>query len=241
MTELPPPILETPPTESTPPVPWSFRDTWIGFGIFILCLIGVGLLPALFPEDSWMTTVWVLAYQPLQFTPILILLIMRGATWANVGFQKAQPNVMAIGCGVLVLLFGLNAVNNLVMFALGVEIQAEQFSNLLASLEQPAALLITGILFAPLLEETIFRGFLFNGLRQKWGWVTAALVSSTIFAAGHLSIAAFIPTFALGFLFAYLYQKSNSIWPGIILHTLINSVSLCALLTLVQSGIPLEF
>jgi uncharacterized protein len=235
-----PTIPENLPPEK-PPVPWTFRDTWIGLASFIVFMVGVGLSPMLLPDQGLVRTVWVLIYQPLQFIPILVMLRLRGATWANVGFQKAKPNVMALGCGLIIILLGVNLVNNLVMLALGVEVQAEQFSNLLASLDQPAALLITGILFAPLFEETIFRGFLFNGLRQKWGWVTAALVSSAIFAAGHLSIAAFIPTFALGFLFAYLFQKSNSIWPGIILHTLINSVSLCALLTVMQSGIPIGF
>jgi uncharacterized protein len=237
-TETPPIVPENLPPENHP-VPWTFRDTWIGLASFIVFMVGVGLSPLLLPDQGLIRTVWVLIYQPLQFIPILVMLRLRGATWANVGFQKAKPNVMALGCGLIIILLGVNLVNNLIMLALGVEVQAEQFSNLMASLDQPAALLITGILFAPLLEETIFRGFLFNGLRQKWGWAAAALVSSAIFATGHLSIAAFIPTFALGFLFAYLFQKSNSIWPGIILHTLINSVSLCALLTVMQSGIPL--
>lgn len=223
------------------PLPWSLRDTILGFALFLAFMVGFSLLPALLPDEGWALTVYVLVYQPVQFIPILILLRLRRATWTDLGLRKASPNVMALGCGLVILLFVVNAVNNLVMFALGVDVQAEQFSNLLASLDQPVALLIAGILFAPLFEEMIFRGFLFAGLRQRLGWVNAALVSSAIFAAGHLSIAAFIPTFALGFLFTYLYQKSNSLWPGIILHTLINSVSLCALLVIVQSGIPISF
>lgn len=233
-------VLESLPPEN-PPLPWSLLDTWIGFALFVLCMVGIGLLSILLPQEGWIDTVYLLTYQTLQFIPILVLLRLRRATWADLGFRKARPNVMALGCGLIILLLGLNLVNNLIWLALGVEVQAEQFSGLLASLEQPALLLIVGILFAPLFEETIFRGFLFGGLRHKWGWTKAALVSSAIFGVSHLSIAAFIPTFALGFLFSYLYQKSNSIWPGIILHTLINSTSLCALMALMQSGIPLPF
>lgn len=221
------------------PVAWSFRDTIIGFAIFFLCALGFGLTPLLLPEESWVMSVYLLVYQPLQFIPILVLLRLRGGTWADLGLRKAQPNVLALGCGFLIILLFVNMVNNLIMFALGVEVQAQQFSDILGSLDRPMFLLITGILFAPLFEEMIFRGFLFGGLRQNLGWVKAALISSAIFGASHLSLAAFIPTFAIGFLFSYLYQRSNSIWPGIILHTLLNSFSLCTLTLMVQSGIPL--
>lgn len=227
--------------ENNHPLPWSLRDTWIGFALFLAFMVGFSLLLLLLPQEGWALTVYVLVYQPVQFIPILILLRIRRAAWTDLGLRKASPNVMALGCGLVVLLLAVNAINNLVMFSLGVDVQAEQFSDLLASLDQPAVMLITGILFAPLFEEMTFRGFLFAGLRQKLGWVNAALISSGIFAVSHLSVAAFIPTFALGFLFTYLYQKSNSLWPGIILHTLINSVSLCALLVIVQSGIPISF
>lgn len=229
------------PDPESPIVPWTLRDTWIGFALFFLVYAGTGILAAVLVEWEWVMPVYLLVYQPLQFIPILLFLLYRRAAPADLGLRKARPNVMAIGCGLLVILLGINVINNLIMMALDVDVQAMQFSDLLASLDQPAILLVTGILFAPLVEESIFRGFLFGGLRHKWGWMKAALVSSAIFGAIHMSIAAFIPTFCLGFLFAYLYQKSNSIWPGIILHTLINSVSLCALLTLVQSGVPMGF
>ncbi|MEW5939048.1 MAG: type II CAAX endopeptidase family protein [Chloroflexota bacterium] len=222
------------PNPESPAVPWSIRDTAIGFGLFLLCAVGFGYVLSLLPENGWALSAYILLYQPLQFIPILVILRLRGATWADVGFQKGRPNVLALGCGLVLLALGVNVVNNLIMFALGVEVQAQEFGNALDQLDYPALFLVVGILFAPLLEETIFRGFLFGGLRHRLGWAKAALVSSAIFGAMHLSIAAFIPTFTLGFLFSYLYQRSNSLWPGVILHTLINSVSLCALFTIVQ-------
>jgi len=232
---LNPETIFTPNSES-PAVPWSILDTAIGFGLFVLFMVGIGLAPLLLPDQGWVMSAYILTYQPLQFIPILIVLLLRGATWSDVGFRKATPNVLALGCGFLILSLGVNLVNNLVMLLLKVEVQAQQFSGIMGALDQPAFLLVAGILFAPLFEEIIFRGFLFGGLRKRMGWVNAAVLSSAIFAAGHLSIAAFIPTFTLGFLFAYLYQRSNSIWPGIIMHTLVNSVGLCALYVVTQYG-----
>jgi len=81
---------------------------------------------------------------------------------------------------------------------------------------------------APLVEEIFFRGFLFQGLRQKYGWLSAIPLSSAIFGAAHLDPVSLIPTFILGCVLAYMYHRSNSLWPGIIFHTMINSFNLCA-------------
>lgn len=230
-----------PPKSESPSVPWTFRDTWIGFGLFVICMFGIGLLPFLFADTGWMMSAYVLTYQPIQAIPVLVVFLLRGATWADVGFRKAQPNVLAIGCGLTIGTFFINFFNNLIMWALHVEVQAQEFFGIIEKLEQPAFLLFTGIVLAPIIEETVMRGFLFAGLRQRLGWVKAALISSALFGALHLSIAAFIPTTTLGLLFCYLYQRSNSIWPGIILHTLINSFGLCGAYLLTQVGDPSMF
>jgi len=218
----------------TPPLPWTFLDTWIGLGLFLLVYIGTGVLVLHLPEEDWILTTYLLVYQPLQFLPILAYMLYRRASLADLGFRRGQPNVLALGCGLFVVVYGVSMVNNLAWALLGVDVQAQDFASLMSSLDQPAILLVTGSLFAPLFEEAIIRGYLFAGLRQKWGWLTAALVSSAIFGVIHLSISAFIPTFLMGFLFCYLYHRSNSLWPGIILHTLVNSFSLCTLLAVVK-------
>ena len=82
------------------------------------------------------------------------------------------------------------------------------------------------MLVGPVAEETFFRGFVFAGLRSRYDWRVAAAISAALFAAAHLQLTFFIPAFALGFLFAYLYQRSNSIWPGLIFHMLLNGIAL---------------
>lgn len=221
-------------TSESPTVPWSFRDTWIGFGLFVICMFGMGAIPLLFKDAGWLMSFYILSYQPIQAIPVFAILLLRRATWTDLGFRNAQPNVFGLGCGLLIFVYTINFMNGLIMWALDVESQAEQFTGFLTELEHPALLLFTGIVLAPLIEETVMRGFLFGGLRHRLGWLKAALISSAIFGALHLSLAAFIPTFTLGFLFCYLYQRSNSVWPGIILHTLINGMGLCGAYILSQ-------
>ena len=54
-------------------------------------------------------------------------------------------------------------------------------------------------------------------------------MSSALFAAAHLEVTFFVPAFILGYLFAYLYQRSNSIWPGMIIHALVNALAMAIL------------
>jgi len=73
-----------------------------------------------------------------------------------------------------------------------------------------------------------FRGFLFAGLMKKHGFLVSGFISSLVFAAVHIQIKTLFPIFISGFFMAYLFKKSDSIWPPLILHALINGVSMLA-------------
>jgi membrane protease YdiL (CAAX protease family) len=81
-------------------------------------------------------------------------------------------------------------------------------------------------------EEIIFRGFLLHYLVFWFGsslaeTAAAAVVSSAIFAwlHGYQGAAAMVKIFALALLFAALFVLTRSLWPVIILHTLIDMLS----------------
>lgn len=86
------------------------------------------------------------------------------------------------------------------------------------------------------IEEIIFRGFLFK-MMEKDNLKSAIIVSSLTFGIGHivnlLNGAELIPTLmqicyavSLGYLFVTIFYKSKSLWPCIITHALINSLSI---------------
>lgn len=89
---------------------------------------------------------------------------------------------------------------------------------------------ISLVVFPPLVEEIVVRGFMYTGLRSKLPFLIAALISSAIFGLAHLLGGeggsaiwiAVIDTFVLGMVLAYLREKSGSLWPAIGLHALKN-------------------
>ena len=75
---------------------------------------------------------------------------------------------------------------------------------------------------APVGEEVIYRGILYPALREKFGAAKAILISAAIFAVMHniLAMRLFPPVtqFAGGLIFAYAYEKSNSLVYPVIYH-----------------------
>lgn len=89
---------------------------------------------------------------------------------------------------------------------------------------------ITAAVVAPLAEETFFRGFMFAGIRKRIGFAWAAIISAAIFAIAHLSTESLVPIFLLGLMLAWLYHKTKSIWPCIIVHAAYNSIGVISMI-----------
>ena len=86
------------------------------------------------------------------------------------------------------------------------------------------------------LEEIIFRGLLFQ-MMSKDNIHQAIILTSLTFGIGHilnlLNRAEFIPTIiqiiyavSTGYMFAIILVKGNSLWPCIITHSVVNSLSI---------------
>ena len=97
-----------------------------------------------------------------------------------------------------------------------------------------AVSLLEYVIFAPLFEELAFRGLLFAMLRRRFAFLPAALISAGLFALAHgYSPIGFISVFWSGFLWAWIYERTGSLIPGIVAHAtnnLLVSLTVMALL-----------
>jgi len=219
---------DTTPEPQSYSVPWKPIDNWIG--IFLLILVNAGLLIAAsqgLGTQLAQSAVLILV-QLVYLLPLIVILLYRQIHPKALGFGGFEWSTLGLGCGLLIISYMFILVHNTILTLLGVTTQGDEILQLFNALDSPIWFIIVGVVFAPVVEELFFRGFLFQGFRQKYGWIGGMLLSSTIFAMAHLDLAALLPTFILGCLLAYMYQRSNSVWPGIILHVLINAMGLCA-------------
>lgn len=223
--ESQPPALTPEPRNYS--VPWKFMDNWIGVALLALIDLLIFLLTLRFSRATLAQSALIVVLELAYLLPVILILAWRGVSWRSLGFGKFDPSTLGIGCGLLVASYIVIILHNLVLYGLGVDTQGQKIAEVFTKLNSPVWFFIVGAIIAPFVEETFFRGFLFQGFRQRYGWKVGMLLSAAIFAAAHLDLVAFIPTFILGALLAYVYHRSNSLWPGIILHFLVNAFGLC--------------
>lgn len=84
---------------------------------------------------------------------------------------------------------------------------------------------LVNALLVPIVEEVVFRGFIFNRLNKAMPSFVAALISSAIFGMAHGGIVWGIWAFAMAMIICLVRIKSGSIVPGIIFHMIINTFS----------------
>jgi membrane protease YdiL (CAAX protease family) len=84
---------------------------------------------------------------------------------------------------------------------------------------------LTGVVLAPVMEEIIHRGVIFQALRARLGRWSSIFLSSAIFAILHFySWWGILDIFVMGVFFAWIYDHTRSLWPGILLHALGNGL-----------------
>jgi len=90
-----------------------------------------------------------------------------------------------------------------------------------------ATIAVLAVVLAPVAEEIFFRGFLFTGIGNRYGYGWGAVASALLFALAHfMQPGAFLPIFLLGLLLAWLYIRIGSIWACIFTHFAYNSLAL---------------
>jgi membrane protease YdiL (CAAX protease family) len=90
---------------------------------------------------------------------------------------------------------------------------------------QPIPFFVMAVIAAPLLEELMFRGIILDGYLKNYKPWHAILVSAFLFGLIHGNLAQGIGAFALGALFGWIYWKTQSIVPVVLLHFVNNGIA----------------
>jgi len=234
-------MIDTTPGPATSGTPGSRRPPWAGLPLRLLDLVLIIALAAgtvfalrhLLPP-SGLTTERIIVFligQNIAMLCIigLVAILLRGASWQHLGLRAADPAwyrriiPMALGLQVAVIL-----TNALIALSIGKPFVNPQIELLTPDrLNWPAmtGMFLATTVFAPVAEEMALRGVLYGWLRQHVPAVAAGLVSATAFALLH-GVPLLIPgTFLVGLTLAWVYEKSGSLLPGILLHGCFNAIS----------------
>ncbi|GGA76220.1 CPBP family intramembrane glutamic endopeptidase [Ornithinibacillus halotolerans] len=108
---------------------------------------------------------------------------------------------------------------------LGIDLGSENTQGIIALTRSIPLFAIIPAIIAPILEEVVFRKIVFGSLYKRTNFFIAALLSALVFGIIHGEVEHMLIYTSMGFVFAYLYVKTKKIIVPIIVHMLLNSIS----------------
>jgi len=136
--------------------------------------------------------------------------------------------ILQMGFGLLLTFSSIFVGNSIVLLLGTTEAAANQEHIVNALNAMPILMMITAVVFAPIVEEIVFRLVLINLF--NWKPIYGLIFSSLIFGLVHVIIGGWIHiiTYSLaGLVFGYFYLRNNkNIWHVTILHVLHNGLTI---------------
>ena len=226
------------PTEKKQWGPWS--ALWIGTLVFVVPMILVSTIAV--------ATHWNMSDQDLQqfymyaasiaITFVLLKMVLERryhSTLRDLGLNHFYFRYIGYALGTLPVYLFCSIVLSTIVQHLDKNFNAGQAQNLgfngnpHSSPFVLLAVFFSLVIIPPLVEETLFRGFLLQGMRKQFPIAIAVLFTSLIFGAAHGQLNVGIDTFTLSCFLCFLRIKTESLWPGIILHGTKNLIAFIVL------------
>ncbi len=245
------------PAASVTPTPWTLRQMlvgaaatlipWLAFSLGTSALFGSSSTTAkppsalidaisgvvIFIISALLEAVFLVAPIAVVYSHKLPTATFRERMrW--LGFRKTPlgPAVIVIIVG-LVIGLGGSVLYSQLIGAFHLPIQTN--SEMLLQQGKSAPLTTLGVLAAaalaaPFCEEVFFRGFIFTGLLKRLPLWPSVALSAVIFGVAHADIGSLVPLIFIGLALAWARWRTDSIWPGIIIHMLNNTAAAAFLL-----------
>ncbi|MBU0601072.1 MAG: CPBP family intramembrane metalloprotease [Gammaproteobacteria bacterium] len=87
------------------------------------------------------------------------------------------------------------------------------------------AMFVMVCVLAPVVEEMLFRGVILRSFLHQYPRGFAIAASSVLFGLAHMNVYQFTVALVLGVSAGWLYERTRSLWPCIVLHAAYNSAS----------------
>ena len=161
------------------------------------------------------------------FSSVITLIIFLKTKWTLL----TRSYLLSKPCGTLlwVALFSLGTIIPLSFLyeQLGIEMDENTQQIFTSLMKEPWGYVAIGIL-APLAEEVVFRGAILRtllGIMSKKNHWVAIMISAAIFGVVHANLAQFINALLMGLLLGWMYYRTGSLVPGILLHWVNNTMA----------------
>ncbi len=223
--------------------PWGYADMAMAIAVVIgsvilvlipiILIIGIVTGGEIDDDDESITAVTIGAGFLLEAVLLLAVALFSvrkyKLRWSELGFRPPRRGGYWFPAPLFLAAFAILLVNAGIASAVGTDTEGNLSDELFDSALLVVLLGILSLGLAPIMEETFFRGFLFGGLRGRWGLLGAAFASGLLFALAHFTGQSSLPLLPaigmIGMLFAWGYYYTGSLFAPIGAHFLFNLVA----------------
>lgn len=214
---------------------WTWREMIALLALEFIFIVYVVKYPIQAMYEKWLeNTLYSGTLTGLSIAIILMLglylfaLRPKGLAWSEVGITKFPVRYwwrIVIWLLILIVL-SLTALYLTSFLGNSVEnTKTESIQQNVNMLTVIIAIVSAGII-SPIYEEIFYRGFIYRFLRNRVGMNWAIIVSSLIFTLAHFPTTNAMPVnFISGIVFAWSYERTGSVIPGIIIHGVFNTIA----------------
>jgi membrane protease YdiL (CAAX protease family) len=238
--EQQPVVFEEPPRESREPF-WNYMDllliAGLSFAALVVLFLGLGLVRAISPavgRDPALLVVpaqfvlYVLVYLAFRIT---FLFRYNAPVFKSLGWREVPFHPLGIVLGGV----GLAILVSLLAAALKTPTDVSPFENLVNSRWMLAFLVLLAVVFGPVSEELVFRGFLQPLLSRSFGVASGIGLTALIFGLLHGPEYKWAWQYVLavsfaGVVFGIVRARTNSFIPSTLMHACYNAVFVGALI-----------
>lgn len=230
---------------------------FFAFGVFLVSQIAAAILVVTLAaafgftnEDnaaSWLEQsvaaqfFYILIAEALVVGSIMLFMRAKKETLRSIGVAGFRANYALyalVGYGIYFMLYVALA-TAIYLFVPSINVDQEQDIGFdgAKGLMGLGLTFVSLVVIPPLVEEFLFRGFLFSAFRKYTNLLVTTVAVSILFAMGHLQFGngapllwiAAIDTFILSAVLCAIRERTGSIWPGVIIHAVKNGFAFIAL------------
>lgn len=209
-------------------------------GIFA-AMLGLSQMPVESPEGVVnITPPVLLAGMVSQIVPgliVIVILMARGVRvveFFGLRWKKAYYIIVIAPMGVVytyLLMFGIDSLGytEWIVQVFGKEIEVQDALRVYQEADAVVIRLLMAIsvvIIAPVVEEVVFRGYIYTVTKRYTARIFSTLISAVLFAVVHNYIPGLVPLAFLAILLTISYEITGSLWAPISIHALFNASTL---------------
>lgn len=222
---------ESPKVEAKEPAKRGRKfPTWVDFlatvGVFVLSVLVGSLLSVLLMTsrgEATLTPDITFIYYLIQTLPTIAFVLWlrhRAGRDSGIHLGVCSLNFPMILWGVVLIV-----ASGIVIEPLLAIFPTEAYDGVQQAIGLGGWAILSSVVAAPILEEVLFRGLIFESCRERFGRGAALLFSALLFGVIHIVPVQMINAFVVGLILGYVYLRTRSLLAVIILHAVNNAIA----------------